>query len=797
MVTRVRARAAAAVLATAAVLLAGAVPATAANGTTTATGGTASTAVTSTAGAHSADTSESAVEAAQEAIQITDTSSATLEPGGTLRLSGTFTNRTATAVTKPRVVLSVRTEMLSTEDAVEKWSTDLQGTEMTAVVVAGTDLAGPVRSGRSVKFTVKVKASALGLPSAAKSFGAYGLALSVVDESAGADASVVTTVRSYVVWCPEGSRQLKLSVAAPVVSTVAATHAADGTATSTQSGELARGGRLATVLEAVRDRDVSWVVDPSVLVGAATASGVDTVQAGADTDDTTATATADPGSTATSTAADGAAGADGSGADGDAAAGADGSGADGAGQGGGETDPAPGDDAADEASDDPAAHWWNSALTGLADHDVTLLPYGDTDVGALATDRSGQTLRSASTLSSTVYTVLTGDEADADVFWPVLGRASASVVASAGAAGASRLLVSSQGLRVNDHTVENAGPVELSTSKGSATAVVSDADLSARLSALTTSYSWTDERALMASLAVSARSSGAQRNGVVLMLPRTWTPSVSAARRTFAELFDSAWVTPTAFSEIVQQTGQESTAEVRAPSTSLAEHSLTKAQVGAITDELRTLRALDAIVDGTSARLEGVIRPGLELLSTRWDGVRDRASSATETWTEDATGVSQAVSATPGGPKGLVDKQASFPVTVTNELDRPVTVTVKLKPRTGQLQAPRTVQVTLSGESTRQVNIPVNAVADGQVTVAVQLLDDAGRVMFESGTTLVSVHREWASRSFLVAGVLLGILLLVGLVRSAKRGRVRVSPESVPDPEDDVARRDDRKRTTA
>lgn len=74
------------------------------------------------------------------------------------------------------------------------------------------------------------------------------------------------------------------------------------------------------------------------------------------------------------------------------------------------------------------------------------------------------------------------------------------------------------------------------------------------------------------------------------------------------------------------------------------------------------------------------------------------------------------------------------------------------------------------------VHIPVHAVGSGNVDVDVVLYSPSGAVVGTGGDMQVRVRADWETvGTAVVAGVLV-VLLVIGLIRTARRGR-RMPPE--------------------
>jgi hypothetical protein len=132
----------------------------------------------------------------------------------------------------------------------------------------------------------------------------------------------------------------------------------------------------------------------------------------------------------------------------------------------------------------------------------------------------------------------------------------------------------------------------------------------------------------------------------------------------------------------------------------------------------------------------------------------------------------------------VVSSEADLPVTVANDLGQAVNVVVSLQPRSPRLVPEGTVAVHIPAQSRQRVALPVKAVANGDTEVVVTVRAPDGAPLGSPVTVPVRVRADWETRGILVAGGLLALVLVVGLVRTIRRGGRRggggVDPDSDP-----------------
>lgn len=132
---------------------------------------------------------------------------------------------------------------------------------------------------------------------------------------------------------------------------------------------------------------------------------------------------------------------------------------------------------------------------------------------------------------------------------------------------------------------------------------------------------------------------------------------------------------------------------------------------------------------------------------------------------------SQAVKVAQSAPINLLDSTANLPVRVSNDLHEDVSVVVALKPSDPRLQIVEDVAVDVPAKSGVLAAIPVKAVASGNVTIRVVVKGPNGLVIDDNTTLTVRVRAEWETTGVAILGAALLLLLLVGIVRTVRKGR--------------------------
>lgn len=122
----------------------------------------------------------------------------------------------------------------------------------------------------------------------------------------------------------------------------------------------------------------------------------------------------------------------------------------------------------------------------------------------------------------------------------------------------------------------------------------------------------------------------------------------------------------------------------------------------------------------------------------------------------------------------LISQASEFPVHVTSSLPVPITVDVVVHSEDRRLEF-ETVTAVLPATATTTVGVPVRAVGSGNVSTRVEIIGDEGQLLGTGTDINIRVRADWENvGTAVIAGAFL-IILIIGIIRSARRGR-RTNP---------------------
>lgn len=138
------------------------------------------------------------------------------------------------------------------------------------------------------------------------------------------------------------------------------------------------------------------------------------------------------------------------------------------------------------------------------------------------------------------------------------------------------------------------------------------------------------------------------------------------------------------------------------------------------------------------------------------------------------TALAQDVEIVPGSNINLVARDTRIPVTVKNNTDEPVTVMVRGQSTSFRLEVLEDAEVLIPAQSSAIAELPVRAIANGPVEIAVWVEEKSGERVGEE--VLIEINVAYDVELFLLVlmGVAMFSLIIVGIIRTViKLGRRR------------------------
>lgn len=174
--------------------------------------------------------------------------------------------------------------------------------------------------------------------------------------------------------------------------------------------------------------------------------------------------------------------------------------------------------------------------------------------------------------------------------------------------------------------------------------------------------------------------------------------------------------------------------------------------------------AFSSVLDDPAPLLDPRRLERIALYSLAWHDDEAGWGEAVGAFRERSSEIVTSVRLEQGSDVALLAAHANVKIAVSNALPYPVNVRVVVDPQGPILRVLESQLITVEPESTGTAVIPVEAVANGQVTVLTSISSPTG-VALDSGHASVAVHAEWEGIGTLVVVVVLVLIFVAGLLR--------------------------------
>lgn len=651
-----------------------------------------------------------------------------LRPGDDLTVSVTLRNVGSEGIADPTVTLRINRLRPTTRAELSSWidrSSGVVGVRLTTVH------PGALPPGAQLDVDVTVPASAIGLTTSSSGWGPRGLSVDVTDD--GGDRA--GTARTFALWRPDGTvPQARVSVLLPLTgpartptvgagahagATPGATAASTSSATAgttpqpTPSGTVSTGGSVGpSVAEQA-------ALERLTTTGGRLRTVLDLARSSPDL--------------------------------------------------GLAVDPALVADA--QVSGVQARAWASDLGTALSGRETFALPWSDPDLATVAHGNGADLLQTAQQLSSDVG--IGGQTARTDVLWAGPGAVDTATLGLARTVDAAAVVVGPQSLQ-SLGGVATTARADVKTAAGTVTALVPDDVLTSLLtdpgSVEPGSTAATAVQRTLAELALLTRTGSSEPRDVLVAPSRDWSPDPTTAQAVLAALSSSPWSRLEPVSTALGNPDDRSK-RTPLPVSASAPDELAPATVQALATARATTRAFASITQEPDTLLAGVDDETLTPLSVAWrssPGDRDAlAARLVQAIDDRRSGLSLA----PVSNLNVISASVPYRFAVRNGLPVPVTVRVAVHPRKSCLGAATSDAVTVSAGAEASVPVVLHAAANCEVIVDAQVTDLAGQPVGTGAQFTARVAPTVESVGTAVVGALLAIGLVLGIVRTVRRGQ--------------------------
>ncbi len=646
-------------------------------------------------------------------------------PDDTIRIRGRLISTARTELTDVSVQVRRSTSPLEARKQVtqisesamspETGDPDRQVLYSTRTVVADTLPPGGRRS-----FSLRIPASQLGLTSA----GTYVLGIEAIGRESGVDEFDTRKgiLRTFLPWYPPGSEITPIDLVWlwPLADWPART--ADGILLDNQTPTaLSDGGRLANLL-AVGSKHrstVSWIADPALLQTASVMTRGYQVQQ------------------------------DGTVFIGD--------------------------------REEQAQAW----LTGLAAATRTTgmrsLPYADVDASAVTrADMSNDVVRSV-TQGPGIATAAVGAPVPGDLYWAPFGRIDRPSLNVLASAGVTDLVLSADAMPPTDESqsTEGLATAVLPTSVGSMRVVLTDPGLTRTLGlpqrgasdVIVARQRFLAETALIAETLPDGQSA---RSVVAAPDSVRWSATASLVSPLLRATRNAPWLSPLTLAELLDSPPPSTSRERGGYGEKARDAELDAAymaRVARVSDQLDTFTS---VIDNPTGISEPFAEALLRSESSAWRNEVQTGNALVASIGAQLVEETARVRVLSEGTITFSGDTGRVPVTITNDLDRSVTVGLVLRARPAlRLSSEPLTQIRIDAGRMTSVDIDARVIGGGPLTVDVQLLGPDGQSYGSPATITVTSTAYARAAAYVVAAAFVAILVfvVVGVIRRIRKAQ--------------------------
>ncbi len=428
-----------------------------------------------------------------------------------------------------------------------------------------------------------------------------------------------------------------------------------------------------------------------------------------------------------------------------------------------------------------AADAWLGSLkaaVGRTNADLFGLPYGDPDIVAASDAGLGTMVQQANSLGDFIIQQQLG-RSPRPYAWPANGLLDQRALETLIAGGKNTMVLDSAAMPIvggppsvtpSAHALlksRDALPVDALLADHTLNEVV---DAGARS---TTAGPLAIQRLLSELLMIQAELPGTPRS-IVITPSRRWAPSASYAASILADTGRVPWVAPVSLSQVVSSPVY--TAVERPRLVFPDEDRSFLLAPGYLAKVSKLHRLVDTFADVVVPPADPLVRSFddglLRALSSAWRADPSGARSLRESLmrTVQHTMGRVHIAARPNSLVTLTSHSGIVPVTVTNDLDTPVTVVVEIEPDQHLVVKSGRVEKTLAAHRQAPIDVRASAQTSGVFQLTVRLATKGGR-SYGPAVPLRIRSTAYGSTALLITGGATAVLLLTVIVRLVRRGR--------------------------
>ncbi len=428
------------------------------------------------------------------------------------------------------------------------------------------------------------------------------------------------------------------------------------------------------------------------------------------------------------------------------------------------------------------ARRWLTTL-GAATDGVTMrtLPYADIDASSVVRSGMANDVVRAVTTGPGVAAAATGYTAPGGMYWAPFGRIDRSTANVLSSAGVTSIVLSADSMPATDDQIPTTGEASTSlpTSFGAIRAILADPGLSEILALPQTTASEvvTARQRFLAETAIVASTLPADQSERTLVVappsPR-WDPAVSLVAPLLRATRDAPWLASSTLEDVLAAPASTTSRERGGYGQKAKDAELSPGYMQSIARVTAKLASFTSIIDDPTGISEPYSAALLRAESAAWRTDLPGGRRLITNIGDQLSGEMSLVHVLSTGTITFSGDNGRVPITISNDLDRSVTVGLRL---TGQpplrLESEPLANIRIDAGKMASVDIDARVVGGDPLTVEVQLLD-AEQVSYGK-PALISVSSTAYARAaaWVVAVAFIAILVfvVVGVTRRIRKAR--------------------------
>ena len=429
--------------------------------------------------------------------------------------------------------------------------------------------------------------------------------------------------------------------------------------------------------------------------------------------------------------------------------------------------------------EDAAATWLQDLSQATRVAGLHTLPYADVDASAMTSGGMANDVVRAVTRGPRVAALSVGDPTDGQVYWAPFGRLDRATVNVLASAGVTSIVLSADAMpATNDQAAVSGQPTAaLPTDVGTIRAVLTDTALAQTLALPQTTASEVIEarQRFLAETATASQTLDARERTLVAAPTDVRWSGVSSLLAPLLKATRSApWLEPVTMDELLAEPAPSTSRRRGGYGEKARESELTQQYVAEIARTSADLGVFTSVIDNPTGITEPYSEALLRAQSSAWRSQPRTGDALLGSIRDSLDAETSRVRVLSEGTITFSGDSGKVPVTITNDLDRSVTVGLALRGRPGlRLTSDPIAGIQIEAGKMASVDLDARVIGGDPLSVAVQLLSPEGEDYGKPASITLTSTAYSRAAAWVVAAAFLAIVVfvIVGVFRRIRKAR--------------------------